>query len=297
MSQLRILVAGRSGQVAQSLVEAAKARPGIELIAMGRPDLDISDQASVDQAVADIDPDMVINAAAYTAVDKAEEEREAAFDGNKAGPRHLAEATAANELPLIHISTDYVFDGQGERPYKEGDPTAPLGVYGESKLAGERVVTGTNPRHLILRTAWVYGAYGANFLKTMLRVAESRDELSVVADQRGAPTSSHAIAEVLLDIAEGIRDGKDAWGVYHMAAQGETVWADFAEAIFEASAQHGGPSAAVKHIPSSEYPTPAARPAYSVLDSSKLKDAFGTQIPHWRDPIEGIVARVLSEKG
>lgn len=297
MSKLKVLVAGRSGQVAQSLIEAATAREAVELIALGRPELDITDQASVDAAIAEVDPDLVINAAAYTAVDKAEDEREAAFDGNKAGPRHLAEATAADEIPLIHISTDYVFNGQGDRPYAEDDPVAPLGVYGESKLAGERVVAGTNPRHLIFRTAWVYGVYGANFLKTMLRVADGRDELSVVADQRGAPTSSHDIAEALLDVAEAIGDGKEAWGVYHMVAGGDAVWADFAEAIFDASSSHDGPTASVKRIPTSEYPTPAARPAYSVLDSTKLNDAFGVQLPNWRDPVSGIVARVLSQKG
>lgn len=297
MSALKILVAGRSGQVAQSLLEAAEQWPDFELTALGRPELDIADRASVDKAMTAVAPDLVINAAAYTAVDKAEDEREAAFAGNETGARNLAEAAALAGIPLLHISTDYVFNGQGTEPYQETDPTAPLGVYGESKLAGERAVADANPKHLILRTAWVYGVYGGNFLKTMLRVAGGRDALNVVADQRGAPTSSHEIAETLLKAAAAIQSGNESWGTYHMAARGEAVWAEFAEAIFAASASHGGPTAQVNHIPSSEYPTPAARPAYSVLNSSKLKDAFGVELSNWREPVDAIVARVLSQKG
>lgn len=298
MSTLTILVAGKSGQVARSLCEAAEKRSGIKLVAMGRPDLDIADRESVDRALAQVKPDVLINAAAYTAVDNAENDREAAYAGNEAGPRHLAEASAAQGIPIIHLSTDYVFDGEGDRPYKESDAVSPLGVYGKSKLAGEEAVARANPEHLILRTAWVYGAFGKNFLKTMLAVAEGRDELRVVADQKGAPTSSHDIAEALLDLAGKVGPGTepDLYGTYHMAARGETVWASFAEAIFEASQAHGGPIASVEHIPSSEYPTPAKRPSYSVLDSSALANAFGVRLPDWQEPVPGIVARVLQEK-
>ncbi|GGY53956.1 dTDP-4-dehydrorhamnose reductase [Parvularcula lutaonensis] len=298
MSALTILVAGKSGQVARSLVEAAEKRSGLKLTAMGRPELDIADRESVESALARVKPDILINAAAYTAVDNAENDREAAYAGNEAGPRHLAEASAAQGIPMIHISTDYVFDGEASRPYTEQDAVSPLGVYGKSKFAGEEAVAHANPEHLILRTAWVYGAFGKNFLKTMLAVAENRDELRVVADQKGAPTSSHDIAEALLDLAEKVGPGADPdlYGTYHMTARGECVWAEFAEAIFAASAAIGGPTASVEHIPSSEYPTPAKRPAYSVLDSSALEKAFGVRLPDWREPVASIVARILKEK-
>jgi len=296
VSKLTILVAGRSGQVAASLVEAAAGRDDLVLVAEGRPDLDITDAESVDTAIARHRPDLVINAAAYTAVDQAEDDRNAAFAGNEEGPRLLAEATARAGIPLFHLSTDYVFNGAASEPYKETDTVAPLGVYGASKLAGEQAVAKANPRHLILRTAWVYGAYGKNFLKTMLRVADARDELGVVADQHGAPTSSHDIAEALLDVASSVAQGAEDWGTYHLTAQGAAVWADFAEAIFEASEESGGPVAKVNRIGSEEYPTPAARPNYSVLDTTKLKDVFGVQLPHWREPVATIVARVLKDK-
>ncbi|NRA31198.1 MAG: dTDP-4-dehydrorhamnose reductase [Parvularculaceae bacterium] len=293
---MKVLVVGRSGQVAASLVEAVADFPSLELVAEGRPDLDIGSSESIASAMERHDPDLVINAAAYTAVDLAENERDDAFLGNETGPRLLAEATAAAGIPLFHISTDYVFNGQGTAPYLEEDPVAPLGVYGESKLAGEKAVAAANPRHLILRTAWVYGAYGKNFLKTMLRVAEGRDELGVVADQKGAPTSSHDIATALLQLSTIVADGRESWGTYHLVSGGEAVWADFAEAIFEASAKASGPNAKVNRIGTDAYPTPAARPAYSVLNNSKLRDTFGIELPHWSAPVEGIVERVLKEK-
>lgn len=298
MTPLRILVAGRSGQVASSLAEAAGQRPGYELTCLGRPELDITDRQGVGAAIDAAAADIVINAAAYTAVDQAETEPDAARAGNEAGPRNLAEATAEKGVPLIHLSTDYVFNGEGSRPYCEDDPTDPLGVYGASKLAGERAVAAANPRHLILRTAWVYGAYGKNFLKTMLRVAGERDELRVVADQHGAPTSSHDIASGLLDLAGLVLEGGSGtpWGTYHMAARGEAVWADFADAIFEASARAGGPSASVVRITTAEYPTPARRPQYSVLDSSALERSFGVRLPDWREPVGDIVARVVQDR-
>ncbi len=293
----KVLVAGRSGQVAQSLTEAAAGHRDLEVTLMGRPDLDITDEASVERAFDVIAPDLVINAAAYTAVDQAEDDRQAAYDCNETGPRRLAEASAKRGIPIIHISTDYVFDGQGTVPYAEESKTDPLGVYGASKLAGERAVAEANPRHVTVRTAWVYGAYGKNFLKTMLRVARGRDELGVVSDQKGAPTSSHDIAEGLLKVASHLLAHPDdsAYGVYHMTARGEAVWADFAEAIFAASAKEGGPTAKVNRITTADYPTPAARPSYSVLDSSALEAAFGVRLPDWQDPVHGIVARVLKE--
>ncbi|MEM9837757.1 MAG: dTDP-4-dehydrorhamnose reductase [Pseudomonadota bacterium] len=298
MSRFKILVAGRSGQVAQSLVEAAALRERIDLTCAGRPDLDIADLGSVRSAVSEAKPNLVINAAAYTAVDKAEDDRDAAFAGNETGPENLAKVTVEAGIPLFHISTDYVFSGQATAPYTEDHPTDPLGVYGSSKLAGEQAVAHHNPKHLILRTAWVYGVYGANFLKTMLRVAEGRNELNVVADQYGAPTSSHDIASGLLDLAEAVlADPNNArWGTFHMSAGGDAVWAEFAEAIFAASAINDGPSATVNRIPTTEYPTPAERPAFSVLNSSALEQAYGVRLPHWKEPVAGVVARVLQHK-
>ncbi|MEM1380215.1 MAG: dTDP-4-dehydrorhamnose reductase [Pseudomonadota bacterium] len=295
---LKILVAGSTGQVAQSLVEAASLRENIALSAMGRPTLDITQAGSITSALDAIQPDLIINAAAYTAVDKAETERKAAYLVNETGPRLLAEAAREASIPLVHLSTDYVFNGQGKEPYKESDPVDPLGIYGSSKFAGEEAVRTTHTHHLILRTAWVYGVYGGNFLKTMLRVAENRDELGVVADQRGAPTSSHDIAEALLDLASAVtgNDPTQAWGTYHMTAQGDAVWADFAEAIFSASVRRDGPSAQVNRITTDNYPTPAARPAYSVLDCSALEQTFGIALPHWEASVASVVSRILNEK-
>ncbi|MEO1042788.1 MAG: dTDP-4-dehydrorhamnose reductase [Pseudomonadota bacterium] len=292
---LRLFVAGESGQVAQSLATMAPSDVTVGL--HGRPNVDITDKDSVAKAVASFKPHVVINAAAYTAVDQAEDERDAAFAANEAGPRHLAEVTADAGIPLIHLSTDYVFDGSGTRPYREDDPTAPLGVYGESKLAGEDAVVAANPKHIIARTAWVYGSTGKNFLKTMLRVAASHDELRVVDDQRGAPTSSDTIAETLLTVAQSIVGSGDGapFGLYHLVAAGEASWADFAQAIFEESAAQGGPSASVMPITTAEYPTKATRPAYSVLDTTKLRNAFDVILADWREPVGAIVTDVLKE--
>lgn len=292
---LRIFVAGKSGQVAQSLLSAAADDVTLELF--GRPDFDITDRQSIAAAVEAFSPDIVINAAAFTAVDQAEDEREAAFAANAEGPRFLAEVTAERSIPIIHLSTDYVFDGSASTPYRVDDQTSPLGVYGESKYAGEVAVASSNPKHIIARTAWVYGSFGKNFLKTMLRVAGSNDTLRVVHDQRGAPTSSHAIAEALLAVANKVAaEGDDApFGLYHLVAEGEASWADFAASIFEASAMHGGPVASVEAITTAEYPTKAQRPQYSVLDTSRLQEAFGLQLSDWREPVSAIVEQVLKE--
>jgi dTDP-4-dehydrorhamnose reductase len=291
----KILVAGRSGQVAQSLREAGSRRADMELVCLGRPDLDITDKASIKKVLDGHGADLVINAAAYTAVDQAETDEAAAYAGNETGPANLAELLSAWGIPLFHISTDYVFDGEAGSPYRESDQVSPLGVYGASKLAGEEAVLKGHEGAAIFRTAWVYGAYGKNFLKTMLRLAGDRDELGVVADQSGAPTSSHDIADGLLDVAAAWLGGKAQPGIYHMTAGGEAVWADFAQAIFEESAAQGGASAKVRRIPSSEFPTPAKRPGYSVLNSDKLAETYGVRLPHWRDPVSTVVARVLKE--
>jgi len=295
MSMRKVLVVGRSGQVAQSLAEAALSAAHRNLVCLGRDACDIGDRESVRAAVHSHEPDVIVNAAAYTAVDQAETDADAAFLINEQGPRFLAEAAAEHSIPLIHLSTDYVFDGRAAEPYAVDAPTKPLGVYGASKLAGEKAVEASGASAVILRTAWVYGAYGKNFLKTMLRVAEGRDELGVVDDQRGAPTSSHDIARVILHVADVLLEqGRPVAGTYHLVADGEATWADFAEAIFAESERHGGPTAIVNRITTADYPTPAARPAYSVLDSQSLKTTFGVELPYWTAPIESVVQRVLA---
>ena len=291
---MKILVAGASGQVARALLERAGAAD-VDLVACGRPDLDIADEASVAAALDAARPDLVINAAAYTAVDKAEAEPDEARRANAVGPRVLAAATASLNVPIIHLSTDYVFDGTASEPYGEADPTAPLGVYGATKRDGETAVADANPRHVIVRTAWVYSPFGANFVKTMLRLAGDRDEVRVVADQLGAPSYAIDIADGLLAVAQNLQAPADrSFGVFHMTGSGEAVWADLAEAVFAASAALGGPAARVVRIPTSDYPTPAARPANSRLDCSKLAAVHGVRLPHWRDSVSECVARLLA---
>ncbi len=289
---MRILVTGREGQVARSLAERGTAH---DMILVGRPDLDLADPASIERTVAAIRPDLIVSAAAYTAVDRAEDEPELAMAVNGVGLGILARAGAAVGAPIIHLSTDYVFDGSFGRPWREDDPVAPLGVYGRTKLAGEQTVAASGARYAILRTAWVYSPFGANFVKTMLRLAETRDTLNVVADQHGCPTSALDIADAILCVADRWRTdptaGADA--IYHLAGSGESNWADFARAIFAESAARGGPSAEVTGILSSEYPTPAQRPANSRLDCTRFAETFGYRAPQWRDSLADVVARLV----
>ncbi|WP_062011509.1 dTDP-4-dehydrorhamnose reductase [Aureimonas sp. AU4] len=281
---MRILVTGREGQVAQAML--ALDGQGVEIVAVGRPDLDITQARSVRDIVAELKPDVVVNAAAYTAVDRAESDEAAAFLVNRDGSRNVASVAAEFDLPVVQISTDYVFDGQGEGRYREDAPTGPQGVYGRSKLDGELAVADANPAHAILRTAWVYGPFGQNFLKTMLRLASDRDVVRVVADQHGTPTYAPDIAEGIVAVARGLRTGTPtARGTFHMVAEGETTWAGFAEEIFARSAERGGPSARVEPIATSDYPTPAKRPANSRLDTTRFAESFGHRLPDWRSGV------------
>lgn len=294
---MRIAVSGREGQVVRALIERAAWR-GHEIVALGRPQLDLADPATVLPALTAARPELVISAGAYTAVDKAESEADAAFAVNADGARAMARAARELGVPLVHLSTDYVFDGAKAAPYAESDPVGPAGVYGASKLAGERAIAeeyGANSA--ILRTAWVYSPFGANFLKTMLRLAGDRDEVGVVADQLGNPSSALDIADALLGVAERLQadPAADLRGIFHMTAQGEASWADFAEAIFAASAAQGGPHARVRRIATAEYPTPARRPANSRLDCSLLASAYGIRLPDWRQSTETLVAQLLAE--
>ena len=292
---MRIAVIGKSGQVARALAERGAAT-GVPVACFGRQDVDISSPENIAKILEKEQPSVVVNAAAYTAVDQAEDEESAAFELNAVGAENVALAAARASLPVIHLSTDYVFDGDGERPYQEKDATGPLSVYGETKLEGERRVAAANAQHVILRTAWVYSPFGKNFAKTMLRLAEDRDEVSVVADQRGAPTSALDIADAILAIVQRLASAppEEAFGVFHMTGGGEAVWADFAKAVFEASERHGGPSAEVNRIPSSQFPTKAVRPTESRLDCSKLKAVYGIALPNWRDSVDGCVQRLLT---
>lgn len=294
---MRIAVTGTSGQVVTSLLERGPAT-GHEVIAVGRPALDLADPATVLPALQAARPDAIISAAAWTQVDKAESEAEAAHAINATGAGAVAEAAARLGVPLVHISTDYVFDGSLDRPWREDDPTGPTGVYGATKLAGEQAVLAAHPNSAVLRTAWVYSPFGANFVKTMLRLAETRDELGVVGDQIGNPTSALDIADGVLRVATNLAAGSDPAqrGIFHMTAAEEASWAEFARAIFAASADFGGPTAQVNAITTADYPTPATRPANSRLDCSRIAAAHGVALPRWQDALPPVVARLLAVK-
>ena len=291
---MRIVVTGREGQVARSLAERAALRPDIDLIALGRPNLDLLDPAAIYRAVAAARPDLVVSAAAYTAVDQAEDEPDLAYAINAVGAGAVAAAAAAAGAPVIHLSTDYVFSGDKAGHYVEDDPTGPTSAYGRSKLAGEVAVAAANPRHVILRTAWVYSPFGKNFAKTMLRLAETRETVSVVADQWGNPTSALDIADGILHIAAALAAGTASSGIFHLAGTGATNWAGFAEAVFTASEALGGPSAKVVPITTADYPTKARRPANSRLDCARLDATFGWRAPDWQVSCRAVVERLLT---
>lgn len=282
---MKSLVFGTTGQVGIEL--ARRAPGGVTVEALGRDRADLTDPAICAAAIAATDADIVINAAAYTAVDQAESDRETAHRVNAEAPGAMARAAAARGLPFLHVSTDYVFDGSGTRPWAEDDPVAPLGVYGETKLAGERAVAEAGGAHVILRTAWVFSAHGRNFVKTMLRAGAERDELSVVDDQRGGPTAAADIADALWTVAAAFQDGKGQSGTYHFAGAPSVSWAGFAEAIFACSSLPRKP--AIKRIPASDYPTPAKRPANSTLDCSRIRAAYGIDQPDWRKSLSEVI--------
>ena len=292
---MKILVTGREGQVVQSLLEKASQRPDLDVIASGRPELDLTKPETVHSAIEAIKPDLVVSAAAYTAVDLAEDEQELAFAVNATGAEAVAEAAKTCGVPVIHLSTDYVFAGDADEPYVETDATGPRSVYGRSKLEGERLVARANPQHIILRTAWVYSPFGRNFVKTMLKLAETRDALSVVSDQWGNPTSALDIADAIILVADHLAAAPDfsAYGVYHLVGTGDTNWSGFARAIFDESARRGGPSATVTDITSADYPTKAARPANSRLSTAKFQRVFNWSAPHWQPSLRDVVTRLI----
>jgi len=282
---MRLLVFGKTGQVARELAVLC-ANKGIAAEFLDRSKADLTNPMACAREIAKTDADIIINAAAYTAVDKAEDDKQTARLINAASPTEMAREAARRGLPFLHISTDYVFDGSGDLPWTEDAQPNPQGVYGRTKLAGETGVQGANGPHVILRTAWVFSPFGMNFVKTMLRFGVERDELSVVNDQFGGPTSAAAIARALVDIARAFHQGKGTSGIFHFAGRPKCHWADFSDAIFRN--QPNAPR--IKHIPSSEYPTPAKRPANSVLDCAKIKAVFGIEQPDWRTELHKVLA-------
>ncbi len=293
---MRIAVTGRGGQLANAMLERAAGQPDVTLLAFVRAAFDLTRPEAMLPELRKVRPDIVVNAAAYTAVDKAESEPDVAMAVNGAGAGAVAEAARALGVPIVQISTDYVFDGAKAAPYVEEDPTGPLNAYGRSKLAGEQAVAAANPDHAILRTSWVYAAEGRNFLRTMLALAETRPELRIVADQHGAPGYAPDLADAVLAVCRNMlsaRQDPSLRGTFHMTGAGEATWADFAEAIFAGSAARGGKAARVVPIPTTDYPTPAARPLNSRLDCRKLAAAHGVTLPDWRDGLERCLDRVL----
>ncbi len=293
---MRIAVTGRGGQLAQAMLEKAAGMPDVSLMAFVRTAVDLGHPESVLPAIRAVRPDIVVNAAAYTAVDRAEEEPDVALAVNGAGAGAVAAAARTLGIPVVQISTDYVFDGTNPRPYRETDPVNPLSAYGRSKLAGELAVAAANPDHAILRTAWIYAAEGRNFLRTMLRLAESSDTVRVVADQHGAPGYAPDLADAVLVVCRNLlQEPQNAAmrGTFHMAGAGEATWADFAEAIFAGSIARGGHGAEVIRITTAEYPTPARRPANACLDCGKLQAMHGIVLQQWRDSLDLCLDRIF----
>jgi dTDP-4-dehydrorhamnose reductase len=294
---VRILCIGTQGQVARALAERGAAAGGA-VTTVGRPDLDLMIPSSIENAIGRTDCDVMVNAAAYTAVDQAEAEQDVAYAVNAAGAGHIAAAAARKNIPVIQLSTDYVFDGESAEPYDEDTPVSPVSAYGRSKLEGEIAVRASNPNSVILRTAWVYSPFGKNFIKTMLRLASQREEIAVVDDQRGSPTSALDIADAVFAVCRNLTERPEEGalrGVFHMAGAGDTTWAGLAAYVFEQSSRMGGPHARVRPISTAEYPTPARRPANSRLNTSKLSAVYGISLPDWRTSVRPCVQRLIEE--
>jgi dTDP-4-dehydrorhamnose reductase len=296
MPRIRIAVTGTHGQVVRSLVERA-AGTTCDVVCIGRPALDLAKPETIDSALAAFPADVLVSAAAYTDVNKAETESDLADLVNAKAPGLLAARAAALGIPVIHLSTDYVFDGAKRKPYVESDAIAAINAYGRSKANGERAVAAAQPRHVILRTSWLYSPFSRNFVRTMLDLANNQQEMRVVSDQVGNPTAAGDVADGILRVARNLVEGRgdDRYGTFHMAAEGDATWAEFAAAIFAASAARGGPSARVVPIASAEYQTPARRPANSRLDCAKIARVHGVSLPHWQSSLGPCVGRILEQ--
>lgn len=294
---MRLLIAGWHGQVARALIEAAPSRIEIKALAAGRPALDVRDPRSIERAFGDLAPTVVVNTAAYTAVDQAETDQEAAFALNRDGARLFAHAAARRNIPIIHLSTHYVFDGTKPTPYDEHDVPAPQTVYGRSKLEGERAVVEANPDHVIIRTGWVFGPAGQNFATRILDAATGEAPLRLVSDQHGNPTYAPHLASAILDIARKITANeldRPAWGTYHAAGTGATSWLGLASEILECAAKHGKAGTPLEPIASADYPAKAARPMNSELDCAKFERTFALHLPPWQQGVAACVERLAS---
>lgn len=290
---MKVLLTGANGQLGRC-VQDVFARTDYELVALDRAALDISDAEAVSSAVAKHKPQAIINAAAYTAVDKAEAEPELAAQINTVGPSNLARAADEIGAVLIHISTDYVFDGSANTPYTEEDETSPQSIYGRTKLEGEREVQRRCEKHIIIRTAWVFSEYGNNFVKTMLRLGKEREELNVVSDQVGCPTYAGDIAKLFLDICGLENDGRATYGIYHYCGNEAVSWCDFASEIFRqatAEARYGG-APQVIDITTEHFPTPAKRPPYSIMSTAKLSRDYGLMPSLWKNALKEVFAKL-----
>jgi dTDP-4-dehydrorhamnose reductase len=294
-----ILVFGKNGQLAKCLAACAHEFPNAHMTFIGREECDLEDPSQVEPVIDRVQPDIVVNAAACTAVDLAEQQEEAAFKVNSDAVRAMAQALAKRSIPLIHISTDYVFDGKGSKPYTEKYQVSPLGVYGKSKLAGEVAVREAHSKHLILRTSWVYSQFGKNFVKTMLNLMGQRDEVKIVNDQTGCPTSAHDLAQAILALCEiAVSEKFDKFGTYHLTSDQPMTWFEFGKSIHKIALQvfgddWTGEDCAVLPITSSEFPTAAKRPEYSVLSCRLVKDTFGIKLPN----VEGSLRAVITGLG
>lgn len=276
---LKVLVTGGGGQLAQCIKRVAELHSTLQFSFKTSAELDITDKDEVNSLFSTQDFDYCINCAAYTNVDKAETETELAYSVNVLGPKYLSESCSKHQVTLIHVSTDFVFDGNASKPYKETDSTNPIGVYGKTKLEGEEQIINTIKNHFIIRTSWLYSEFGNNFLKTMLRLANQRDELGVVGDQIGSPTYAVDLAEVIVELIES---KNNAYGVYHYSNKGVISWYDFAKEIFILNQSN----IKLNKIRTKDYPTPAKRPKYSVLNTNKIKETFGIIIPIWNDSLK-----------
>jgi dTDP-4-dehydrorhamnose reductase len=293
-----ILIIGKNGQVSRSLYETLAAA-GFHVAVIGRPDVDLSDPRSVNDAILAARPRIVINPAAHTAVDRTEDEPELAYAVNADGAEAAAKAAASVGVPIIHFSTDYVFDGSQHTPYLETDPVAPLGIYGQSKYAGEERVAAANPKHVILRTAWVFSPFGNNFVKTMLRLNQERPEIRVVDDQYGNPTFALDLAEVVAKLVPVIdipSPDPKFFGTFHAVNRGDTTWFGFARAIIDGAADRGAGHAEVRPIGTKDYPTRARRPAYSVLSTDKLRTVYGIEVRPWQDALSSCLDRLIGPR-
>ncbi|MFC7700645.1 dTDP-4-dehydrorhamnose reductase [Bradyrhizobium sp. GCM10028915] len=296
MIERPILIAGRNGQLGSCLSDLAVLR-GLSAVALGREELDLEVRDGIDRTVASIAPCMIINAAAYTAVDGAEAEVGKAFGINRDGAAALADVAWQRNIPFVHLSTDYVFDGAKREAYDEADVPAPLNTYGASKLAGEAAVLAAHPLATVVRSSWIYSAIGSNFVRTMLRLAETRPIVKVVCDQQGSPTSSVDLAAALLHIAERslTDDRRTAAGIFHVTGQGTTTWHGFAEAIFDGLSRRGRQPPKLEAITTEQYPCAARRPPNSRLDSSKAERVFGIRLPAWRHSLETCLDQLVGK--